>query len=126
MAVTNPGRTDGSPKWSLAGAGPMTIREAARRIERDVKGVHADVHTLLAAGPLRKTDDGRIVFPYDVIHVDFTLRAACAASENRSPQGKTILAVTHSDTVAAHAERIILIRDGRIAPSGLPPSNNGR
>ncbi|MBI5342144.1 MAG: transcriptional regulator [Deltaproteobacteria bacterium] len=67
-------------RWNLlkvmTGAGPMTIREAARRIERDVKGVHTDVHTLLAAGLLRKTDDGRIVFPYDVIHVDFTLRAA--------------------------------------------------
>jgi predicted transcriptional regulator len=45
-------------------------------MERDVKGVHADVHTLLAAGLLRKTEDDRIVFPYDVIHVDFTLRAA--------------------------------------------------
>mgnify|MGYP007099587028 CR=1 FL=1 len=45
-------------------------------MERDVKGVHGDVHTLLAAGPLRKTEDDRIVFPYDAIHVDFTLRAA--------------------------------------------------
>jgi hypothetical protein len=25
---------------------------------------------------LRKTGDDRIVFPYDAIHVDFTLRAA--------------------------------------------------
>ncbi len=67
-------------RWDLlqvmAGAGSMTIREAARRMERDVKGVHTDVHTLLAAGLLRKTDDDRIVFPYDAIHVDFTLRAA--------------------------------------------------
>lgn len=67
-------------RWNLlqvmAGAGSMTIREAARRMERDVKGVHTDVHTLLAAGLLRKTDDDRIVFPYDAIHVDFTLRAA--------------------------------------------------
>jgi predicted transcriptional regulator len=54
----------------------MTIREAARRMERDVKGVHADVQTLLAAGLLRKTDDGRIVFPYDTIRVNLTLRAA--------------------------------------------------
>lgn len=67
-------------RWDLlqvmAGAGAMTIREAARRMERDVKGVHTDVHTLLAVGLLRKTDDDRIVFPYDAIHVDFTLRAA--------------------------------------------------
>lgn len=67
-------------RWDLlkvmTGAGPMTIREAARRMKRDVKGVHADVHTLLAAGVLRKTDDDRVIFPYDAIHVDFTLRAA--------------------------------------------------
>ncbi|MCR4310716.1 MAG: transcriptional regulator [Deltaproteobacteria bacterium] len=67
-------------RWDLlqvmAGAGPMTIREAARRMKRDVKGVHTDVHTLFAAGLLRKTDDNRILFPYDAIHVDFTLRAA--------------------------------------------------
>ncbi len=67
-------------RWDLlkvmTGAGPMTIREAARRMERDVKGVHADVHILLKAGLLRKTGDEQIVFPYDAIHVDFTLRAA--------------------------------------------------
>jgi predicted transcriptional regulator len=58
----------------MTGAGPMAIREAARRMERDVKGVHADVHALLEAGLLRKTDDNRILFPYDEIRVDFTLR----------------------------------------------------
>jgi len=67
-------------RWDLlkvmTGAGPMTIREAARRLERDVKGVHSDVHTLLSVGLLRKTDDDRIIFPYDAIRVDFTLRAA--------------------------------------------------
>ncbi len=67
-------------RWDLlkvmTGAGPMTIREAARRMERDVKAVHADVHTLLKAGLLKKTGDGKIVFPYDAVHVDFTLRAA--------------------------------------------------
>ncbi len=31
-------------------------------------------------------------------------------------RGKTILVVTHSDTVAARAQRIIRIRDGRIVP----------
>ena len=31
---------------SMAGAGPMTIRGAARRIGRDVKAVHGDVHAL--------------------------------------------------------------------------------
>ena len=67
-------------RWELlkamAGGGAMTLREAARRAERDVKAVHGDVHALLAAGVLRKTADGRIEFPFDAVHVDFVLRAA--------------------------------------------------
>jgi predicted transcriptional regulator len=64
-------------RWELlkamTGAGAMTLREIARRLERDVKGVHGDVHALLDAGVLDRTDDNRIVFPYDAVHVDFTL-----------------------------------------------------
>lgn len=60
----------------MAGAGAMSLREAARRLGRDVKSVHADVHALLNAGILRKTDDGRIEFPFDAVHVDFVVRAA--------------------------------------------------
>jgi predicted transcriptional regulator len=67
-------------RWELikamTGQGPMTIREAARRVGRDVKAVHGDVHALLNAGVLDKTDDGKIVFPYDAVHVDFTVKAA--------------------------------------------------
>ncbi len=60
----------------LTGAGPVTLREAARRVGRDVKAVHGDAHTLLNAGILQKTEDGRIVFPYDAVHVNFMLKAA--------------------------------------------------
>jgi predicted transcriptional regulator len=61
---------------ALTGAGPLTIREAARRVGRDVKAVHGDVHALLNAGVLRKTENGLIVFPFDAIRVDVMLRAA--------------------------------------------------
>jgi predicted transcriptional regulator len=54
----------------------MTIREAARRVGRDVKAVHGDVRALLDCGVLRRTETGLIVFPYDAVHVDVTLRAA--------------------------------------------------
>jgi predicted transcriptional regulator len=67
-------------RWELlnamTGAGPISIREAARRVERDVKAVHGDVTALINAGILSKTNDGMIVFPYDAIHVDFMLKAA--------------------------------------------------
>ncbi len=67
-------------RWELlklmTGAGPISIREAARRSGRDVKAVHGDVHALLNTGILQKTDKGLIEFPFDVLHVDFTLKAA--------------------------------------------------
>jgi predicted transcriptional regulator len=67
-------------RWQLmrtiAGAGPLAIREIARRVGRDVKSVHGDVSVLLKAGVLDRATDGRIEFPYDEIHVDFVLRAA--------------------------------------------------
>ena len=61
---------------ALAGAGPLTIREVARRVDRDVKAVHGDVHALLNAGVLQKTEDGLVVFPFDAIRVDVMLHAA--------------------------------------------------
>jgi predicted transcriptional regulator len=61
---------------AMTGAGPIAIREVARRVERDVKSVHGDVQALLKAGVLDRADDGRIEFPYDAVHVDFVLRAA--------------------------------------------------
>ena len=86
-------KTLSGKRWELlnvmTGAGAMSIRETARRVERDVKAVHGDVTALLNAGLLSKTDDGMIVFPYDAIHVDFMLKAACdlnfCGSENESP-----------------------------------------
>ena len=60
----------------MTGAGGLTIREVARRAERDVKAVHGDVTALLACGLLEKTEEGKILFPYDAVHVDFMLQAA--------------------------------------------------
>jgi predicted transcriptional regulator len=67
-------------RWDLlrvmTGAGPLAIREIARRSGRDVKSVHRDVHALLTAGVMDRSPDGRVVFPYDAVHVDFIMRAA--------------------------------------------------
>jgi predicted transcriptional regulator len=66
-------------RWALlqamTGQGVMSIREAARRVGRDVKAVHADVSALINAGVIHRTDAG-VVFPYDAIHVDFMLTNA--------------------------------------------------
>jgi predicted transcriptional regulator len=61
---------------ALCGAGSVSIREAARRVERDVKSVHGDVIVLIKAGLLNRTESGGIEFPYEAIKVEFLLQAA--------------------------------------------------
>lgn len=61
---------------SLCGAGPVSIREAARRVGRDVKAVHGDVTALLNAGVLDHAEGGGIEFPYQAVKVEFLLQAA--------------------------------------------------
>jgi len=60
----------------LCGAGPISIREAARRVERDVKAVHSDITALLNAGVLDRAEGGGIVFPFEAVKVEFLLEAA--------------------------------------------------
>ena len=73
-------RTLTAKRWELlramTGAGPMSQRELARRLGRDIKAVHDDVHALIKNGLIDRTDDGGIVFPYDAVHVDFMMKAA--------------------------------------------------
>ena len=61
---------------ALCGIGPVSIREAARRVCRDVKAVHGDVTALLNAGVLERAEGGGIVFPYDAVKIEFLLQAA--------------------------------------------------
>ena len=67
-------------RWELlkavCGAGPISIREAARRVERDVKAVHADITALLVAGVIDRDKSGGIVFPFEAVKVEFLLAAA--------------------------------------------------
>jgi predicted transcriptional regulator len=61
---------------ALCGAGPVSIREAARRVGRDVKAVHGDITALLNAGVLSRAEKGGVVFPFEAVKVEFLLRAA--------------------------------------------------
>ncbi len=40
--------------------------------------------------------------------------------EELNGQGRTIVMVTHEDEIAAHAKRVVLVRDGRIVSDGPP------
>jgi predicted transcriptional regulator len=67
-------------RWQLlkamCGAGLLSIREVARRVGRDVKAVHTDVTALLNAGVLDRGENGRVIFPFDSVKVEFLLHAA--------------------------------------------------
>lgn len=69
-----------SRRWQLlkvmCGAGPISIREAARRVGRDVKAVHGDMTALLNAGLIDRTVDGRVEFPFETVKVEFMLHVA--------------------------------------------------
>jgi predicted transcriptional regulator len=61
---------------AMCGAGPVTVREVARRVGRDIKSVHTDLTALQRAGVLDRTDEGQVVFPYESVKVEFLLQAA--------------------------------------------------
>ncbi len=67
-------------RWELlrvfCGLGSISIREAARRVGRDVKAVHRGITSLLKAGLLDRTPDHRFVFPFDAVKVEVLLHAA--------------------------------------------------
>jgi predicted transcriptional regulator len=47
----------------------------ARELGRDVKRVHEDVGVLIECGLVARIADGEVDVPYDVIRVEFDLRA---------------------------------------------------
>lgn len=60
---------------ALTGAGPLGVRELARRVGRDVKGVHTDAQALALSGVIDKTADGKLLFPYDEVRLELVLKA---------------------------------------------------
>jgi predicted transcriptional regulator len=61
---------------ALQGQGEMALRELARRVERDVKRVHEDVHALIELGLVERGEGGGVVCPFQKVHIDMELQAA--------------------------------------------------
>ena len=61
---------------ALCGAGQISIGDAARRVNRNVKGVHTDLTALISAGIINKTETGMVEFPFEAVKVEFFLKAA--------------------------------------------------
>ena len=58
---------------AMAGAGPVPVREVARRVGRNVKAVHRDMAALVKAGLLDRGEGGRLSFPYDGVRMEVDL-----------------------------------------------------
>jgi len=61
---------------ALQGQGEISLRELARRVERDVKRVHEDVQDLIELGLIERGEGGGVVCPYTTVHIDMELRSA--------------------------------------------------
>ena len=68
-------RTLTPARWTLLerlrAAGPSTIYELAKRLERDYKNVHTDVTALAKIALITRGDDGRVSVPWDVVRGEF-------------------------------------------------------
>ena len=67
-------------RWALVhalqGQGPVSVRELARRVARDVRRVYDDVEVLAELGLFERTEGGGVVCPFDAVHIDMRLTAA--------------------------------------------------
>lgn len=61
---------------TMAGEGPLFVREVARRVGRDVKAVHQDMAALVNAGLLDRGKGGRMSFSYDSVRMEVDLMRA--------------------------------------------------
>ena len=70
-------------RWELIAAlrqaGPLTVAELARRLNRDYKNVHTDVNQLIEWMAVAREDDGRVNVPWSKIVVDMKLPERVAA-----------------------------------------------
>lgn len=66
-------------RWALVqmlmGAGELSLRETARRVERDVKRVSEDVSALVQLGLLERTAKGGVLCPFRDIEIHMHLQS---------------------------------------------------
>jgi predicted transcriptional regulator len=57
----------------LRRAGPLSIYELAKRLQRNYKNVHTDVTQLAALGVIERASDNRVLVPWDVLRAEWTI-----------------------------------------------------
>ncbi|PYE90453.1 hypothetical protein [Phyllobacterium leguminum] len=63
---------------AMKGRGPLSMREVARLVGRDFKGVHTDLNAMRLIGLIDSAPEGGVILAYDELHIDITLSAKAA------------------------------------------------
>ncbi|HSW03857.1 hypothetical protein [Aquabacterium sp.] len=67
-------------RWALVralqGQGEIWLLELPRRVERDMKRVHEVVQKPIQLGLVERGENGGVVCPFAIMHIDMALRAA--------------------------------------------------
>ena len=67
-------------RWRLLRAlrarGPLSVRALARSLDRDYRGVHADVAVLIDAGLIERNEQGAVLVPWTRITAEMDLDVA--------------------------------------------------
>lgn len=70
-------RTLTPARWTLlerlAGDGPLSVRELARRLRRDYKNVHTDVRRLAELGLVERREHALVAVGWEAVHVELRL-----------------------------------------------------
>ena len=76
---------------ALCGAGPVSVREAARRVDRDVKAVHGDITALLWLGCSAAQKVAALSFRSKQSRLNFSFmqRSSVATPNANTPTGRT-------------------------------------
>ena len=61
---------------ALVGHEPQSLSALSDRLGRDADEVQADIDALAKAGVVERVADDRVSFPFDSVHVDFTMGRA--------------------------------------------------
>jgi predicted transcriptional regulator len=61
---------------ALVGREPVSVQDLAEGAGRDSDDVQADIEALAKAGVVERAGGDRISFPFDSVHVDFTMGRA--------------------------------------------------
>jgi len=64
---------------ALRGRGPSSMRALAQSLNRDYRGVHADVTALVDAGLIERDDSGAISVPWSRVTAEMALDMAASA-----------------------------------------------